>query len=325
MATYSKADAIQKMNTMGGAHEPFLFVVSFDTKETRIWTPDDLPHNVHMSFEGKEFNPLAPHALDTISLGIDPVPFDTYKDYYTCVMDEILYGNTFLINLTVPTPIDLSHGLRELYAHSMARYKVCIDDEFLVFSPEIFIKIEEGKIRTYPMKGTIDADLPRAKEILLADKKEAAEHFTIVDLLRNDLSMVAKNVHVKRFKYIEKLSTSRKELYQMSSEIEGTLPENYTSHIGDILYTLLPAGSISGAPKKRTVEIINGCEPDNRGFYTGIVGYFDGYSLDTGVMIRFIQKKEDGSLVYRSGGGITSMSNLDTEYKELQDKIYIPH
>jgi para-aminobenzoate synthetase component 1 len=135
--------------------------------------------------------------------------------------------------------------------------------------------------------------------------------------------MVAKNVKVEKFRYIEHLITSDKHLLQLSSKISGELPSDYTKHIGDIIFRLLPAGSISGAPKKKTIEIIHEVEPYNRGYYTGIMGYFDGKNLDSGVMIRFIEKTPQG-LIYKSGGGITTMSDVNKEYQELIDKVYVP-
>jgi len=172
------------------------------------------------------------------------------------------------------------------------------------------------------MKGTIAADIPNAKAIILADKKEKAEHSTIVDLIRNDLNLVATKVKVERFRYVEKIRTRQKDLLQVSSEITGSLPTNYAEQIGDILMKLLPAGSISGAPKKKTVEIIQAAEGQERGYYTGVFGYFDGKNLDSGVMIRYIEKNANG-LYYRSGGGITTFSDCEKEYQELLDKIYV--
>ena len=145
----------------------------------------------------------------------------------------------------------------------------------------------------------------------------------IVDLLRNDLSIVAKNVKVEKFRYIQKINAGEKELLQVSSHISGELPENWREHLGDILAALLPAGSISGAPKKSTLDIIEKTEKYERDFFSGIFAYFDGESLDSGVMIRFIEKKGDG-YIYKSGGGITLDSQAELEYEELQDKIYLP-
>jgi para-aminobenzoate synthetase component 1 len=86
---------------------------------------------------------------------------------------------------------------------------------------------------------------------------------------------------------------------------------------------MLPAGSICGAPKAKTVSIIQEVEQGPRGYYTGIFGYFNGETLDSGVNIRYIEKN-DGRLLYRSGGGITFLSNQESEYKELIEKIYVP-
>src|SRR5690606_17991853 len=145
---------------------------------------------------------------------------------------------------------------------------------------------------------TIDATTPDARQKILSDKKELAEHVTIVDLIRNDVSQVATKVSVARFRYVEELKTSTKNLLQVSSEITGQLPPDYRSHLGDILVKLLPAGSVSGAPKARTLEIIREAEGKLRGYYTGVFGWYDGNSLDSGVMIRYIEKNGE-DYVYR--------------------------
>lgn len=173
------------------------------------------------------------------------------------------------------------------------------------------------------MKGTIDATIDNAKEIIMNDSKELAEHNTIVDLIRNDLSLVAKNVTVEKFRYLEQIKTNRSDLLQVSSKITGDLPSNYAENIGNIIYTMLPAGSISGAPKKKTVEIIKNTEKYKRGFYTGIFCYFDGKNLDSCVLIRYIENK-NGQLIYKSGGGITFKSKVKQEYNEMLNKVYVP-
>lgn len=173
------------------------------------------------------------------------------------------------------------------------------------------------------MKGTIEASLPRAKEQILANKKEMAEHVMIVDLMRNDLSRVGTDVHVENFRYVEKILAGDKELLQVSSKITATLPSNWRNNIGELLQTLLPAGSITGTPKRSTVNIINHIENYERGFYTGLFGVFDGENLYSAVMIRFIEKEEE-KLYYKSGGGITIDSDAKSEYNELIDKIYLP-
>lgn len=173
------------------------------------------------------------------------------------------------------------------------------------------------------MKGTIDTSIPDAKEKILADPKELAEHVTIVDLIRNDISQVASNVRVERFRYIEEVKTQDKNLLQVSSEIVGDLKSGYASQIGNLIVSLLPAGSVSGAPKTKTLEIIREAEKEKRDYYTGVFGYFDGDDLDSGVMIRFIERNGD-KLFYRSGGGITTQSSAVAEYQELIDKVYVP-
>ena len=192
-----------------------------------------------------------------------------------------------------------------------------------MLSPETFVQIRGTVITSYPMKGTIDATIPCAKDIILNDPKEIAEHATIVDLIRNDLSRVANEVEVKRYRYIEKLTTNKKDLLQVSSEISGRLYDNYLEKLGDIIFMLLPAGSICGAPKAKTLEIIRKAENYERGFYTGICGYFDGENLDSGVMIRFLEQ-EGEDLIFKSGGGITAKSEIKKEYEELIQKVYVP-
>ena len=181
------------------------------------------------------------------------------------MINHIRLGNTYLLNLTFKTKIQTRLSLPEIFEHSNAPYKLLYKNQFVVFSPEAFVKIEGNTISSYPMKGTIDAGIQDAETVLLNDRKELAEHNTIVDLIRNDLSMVSKNVRVEKFRYIDKIKTHEKELLQTSSKICGDLPPDWKKHIGDILITMLPAGSISGAPKKKTVEIIKEVENYDRG------------------------------------------------------------
>jgi para-aminobenzoate synthetase component I len=145
----------------------------------------------------------------------------------------------------------------------------------------------------------------------------------IVDLIRNDLSQVAHNVEVTRFRYIDEIKTHHTDLLQVSSEIKGDLDPDYKARLGEIVSNLLPAGSISGAPKTKTVQIIREAENEKRGYYTGVFGYFDGTELNSGVMIRFIEKNEIGYF-YRSGGGITTQSDVRMEYQETINKVYVP-
>ena len=119
------------------------------------------------------------------------------------------------------------------------------------------------------------------------------------------------------------MQTNKGPILQTSSEICGTLPEDYTARLGDIIFRLLPAGSITGAPKPKTVEIIAQAEDYRRGFYTGIMGHYADGQLDSAVMIRFIEQ-ENGQLHFKAGGGITAKSRWESEYNEVIQKIYVP-
>jgi len=252
-----------------------------------------------------------------------PVPYADYSLMFSNIQKEILAGNTYLINLTCATPIETNLKLKEIFLFSRAKYKLLYHDLFVVFSPETFVKIRENRIESYPMKGTIDASLPGAEQLILNDPKEKAEHYTITDLIRNDLSTVANEVRVEQFRYLDIIETNQKRLIQVSSKISGKLDKSYNKFIGEIMFRLLPAGSVTGAPKKKTVEIIQQAENYNRGYYTGVFGIFDGENIDCGVMIRFIEKN-DSKFIYKSGGGITMYSDCLSEYNEMIDKIYVP-
>jgi para-aminobenzoate synthetase component 1 len=312
--------AIEELNHLGKHSIPFLVVVSFDkTYVDIIQNPCEDISNVKFSIvENRELKYSKNICFDAIK----PIDFENYKVKFDYVIDEIKNGNTYLLNLTAPSKIDTKLTLEEIYNITNAKFKLLYKDKFVCFSPERFIKIVEDEVFTYPMKGTINADIPNAKQKILEDKKELAEHIMVVDLLRNDLSTISKNVRVTKFRYIDELSTSKGNLFQVSSEIKGKLTSDWKANIGNILDSLLPAGSISGTPKKKTLEIIEKIENYDRGFFTGIFGYFDGKSFDSGVLIRYIERNGK-DLVYKSGGGITLDSDALSEYNELISKVYL--
>lgn len=319
-----KSNIKELMNTWAERGVPFFFIIDFEQKKPMIMMLDEIdPLKVLYYVNGVANSHGCKVTPKKIRLVKHPEKYEEYLSKFRHVQEEIRYGNSYLLNLTCATPIDLNLPLRDVFLRSSARYKLWIDEELVCFSPEIFVTIREGIIRSFPMKGTIDASVPGAEEIILSDPKESAEHYTIVDLIRNDLNTVAKNVRVERFRYTETITTHEKRLLQVSSEICGELESGYLSRTGDIIFSLLPAGSVSGAPKKKTAEIIRRVEKCERGWYTGIFGIFDGKNLDSGVMIRFIEKSNNG-YIFRSGGGITSFSNPETEYREMIDKIYVP-
>ncbi len=315
---------IQTVNQWAVEKRPFFLFVDFELQQPFLCAADELDQEkIRIEFPRFRSGNQVVKEVKKIHLHKTPVNFDTYQNQFERVHQELCYGNSFLTNLTGITPIHTVCSLEEIFTRAHARYKILFKNKWLCFSPETFIQIQNGNIWSFPMKGTIDASIPNAGQIILKDEKEMAEHYTIVDLIRNDLSQVASEVKVDRFRYLEEIKTAEKNLLQVSSSIRGRLPNHYRSRLGQILFQLLPAGSISGAPKKKTLEIIREVEKQNRGFYTGVVFYDDGQNLDSCVLIRFIEKQNQG-LVYRSGGGITTKSKAILEYQEMIDKIYVP-
>ena len=313
---------VNKLNAYGQQRTPFFFVVDYKATHFFAQPLATLDDDILFRFENH-----AHYSSKTVQTPIvwskKPLSKELYLPKVRRVIEEIKAGNTYLLNLTAPTNVECNASLEEIFYATNAAFKLCFKEEFVCFSPERFVKIENNIIETHPMKGTIDANIPNAKERILSDEKEMAEHVMVVDLLRNDLSMVAKNVRVESFRYVESIHAGDKELLQVSSKITGTLDESWHDGIGTLLMSILPAGSITGTPKKKCTELIEAIEGYERGFYTGVFGMYDGKSLDSAVMIRFIEKNEEGYL-FKSGGGITLLSDPEKEYKELCDKVYIP-
>lgn len=315
---------IDEMNDMGKNKIPFLFIFDFLCKSPIIFKLNNInPDELLFSVNGNTNATQNKANNKQLSFDVEPVSESRYLEAFNKVQTRIHHGDSFLLNLTMPSKIESNYNLKDIFIASKAKYKLWLKDKFVVFSPEIFVQTNENNISSFPMKGTIDANLPDAEQQLLNSEKELAEHFTIVDLIRNDLSMVAKNVKVEKFRLVERITTNKGELLQMSSKVSGELPDEFQKKIGTILSKMLPAGSISGAPKKKTLEIIEEVEKYNRGYYTGIFGVFDGENIDSGVMIRFVEQSGD-KLVYKSGGGITAKSIVEEEYDELVKKVYVP-
>lgn len=315
---------IEQLSRRAAAGEAFVFAVDAAGERGFVLSPEEAAAEGVLFEIGGVRNFDDNVAVPGISsFDFDPVSYERFEKSFSIVKHHLERGDTYLLNLTFPTPVRCNLSAEEIFRKAVAPYKLLAPGMFTVFSPEPFVRISGDRIFSNPMKGTADAALPDAERMLLTDDKEFFEHNTIVDLIRNDLSMVSVNVKVSRFRYIERIRTNRGELLQMSSEICGDLPPGWRSRLGDILFTLLPAGSVTGAPKRRTVEIIRDAEGCDRGFYTGIFGRFDGRELVSAVAIRFIEETENG-LVFRSGGGITALSDPRKEYDEMVSKVYVP-
>jgi para-aminobenzoate synthetase component 1 len=232
---------------------------------------------------------------------------------------EMRAGYSYLVNYCSQTSVFLNYPPAELFAAAKAPHAFWLEGHFLAFSPEPFITVTGRKIRTTPMKGT-----GRDPAALLSDAKEQAEHATVVDLLRNDLGRVACGIRVEKYRYVSKIRCSDGSLlYQTSSRICGEMPSDWREHIGDWLPRLLPAGSISGAPKRETLELIRRFESEPRGFFTGVAVLFDGENLFSAVLIRFLDLAGDVPK-FRSGAGITIYSDPEQEYEEIVSKVYFP-
>ncbi len=305
-------------------NKPFFFLIDFDLEMPFVCPMDKAAElGIFFEVEGLKNHDFLPVEVNDFVFDPHPIDYQTYRRGFDIVMDNIINGNTYLLNLTFPTHVDTNLTLAQIFRNVKAKYKLLVRDGFVLFSPEAFIRIKGNRIYTYPMKGTIDASLPDAEKIILSDRKELFEHYTVVDLLRNDLAMIATHIEVNRFRYTNLVHTHKGEIIQVSSEIEGILPDNWRDTFAEKLVQMLPAGSVSGAPKKKTVEIIHQAEIDQRGYYTGIFGLHLAGQVISAVNIRYIEKK-NGNFIFRSGGGITAFSKPENEYNELIQKVYIP-
>lgn len=325
MNFYNREEARQRMNNLAMQGVPFLFIIDYEGKRAVVEPENEVDANeLRYCFNGKgNATQTAYPANKDIEWGIEPPTEAEYQHSFNTVRNAMLAGNSYLANLTCRIGLRTNLSLPDLYNAAEARYRLWMKDKLVCFSPETFVKIAQGEISSYPMKGTAEDLSPSSTEQLLANEKEAAEHATIVDLIRNDLSMVAYDVHVERYRYVERLNTHRGPLLQTSSEIKGRLMPHLMQRPGDVIFSQLPAGSITGAPKKKTVEVIAEAENYHRDFYTGVMGRWDNGELDSAVMIRFIDQCH-GKLFFKAGGGITAKSNWKDEYHEVIEKVYAP-
>lgn len=257
---------------------------------------------------------------------------DTLEEYSRKVLkikEYIREGHVFQTVLsqrwTVETKQEgfaLYKELRELNPSPYLYYFNYGDFEVIGSSPEMIVKKQDDRVYTCPIAGTRkrgcnDAEDEKLKEELLADEKERAEHVMLVDLARNDMGKIAKfgTVKVTEFMEVRKFS----HVMHIVSTVEGR--KNKESHPIDLAASFLPAGTLSGAPKIRAMEIIDELETNRRGLYGGATGYIDfGGDMDFCITIRTMIKK--GSLVYlQAGAGIVADSVPEREYEECCNKV----
>ena len=253
---------------------------------------------------------------------------EDYKQRVLTIKGYMAAGHSYQVNFTdrvsgvfTGTPLGLYEQVLSQQPVSYAAFLNLAGRQILSFSPELFYRIHQGRISVRPMKGTWPrgrnaTEDEEAVRSLRNDEKNRAEHVTIVDLLRNDLGRVCElgSVNVDALMRVERYST----LHQMTSDISGSLQRHRTA--SDIFHALFPSGSITGAPKRRTMEIIQETERAARGVYTGAIGYFGPQGeACLNVAIRTLLVGTN-SFMLGVGGGITVDSTARGEYEECKLK-----
>ncbi|MDW8306874.1 MAG: aminodeoxychorismate synthase component I [Leptospiraceae bacterium] len=312
------------MNFLTKEKVPFFFAIDY---EMQTW--DVFPASGHEAGPYRFSFPENPDHRKNLSCAIEPLRF-SYTEFhkrFQKIKQKIEEGYSWLANLTFSIPVKLKGDLEDIYLTASSPYRILRKNSFVCFSPESFVKIRNGRIETRPMKGTLsmanDEALEEKLRELLHNAKEKAEQYTVTDLLRNDLSQVAHKVKVESFRYPTVIAAGEKKILQTSTLISGELKENFRHNLGDLFLKILPAGSVTGAPKRETVRLLRKIEKQKRGFYCGVAGFFDGENLDSCVLIRFLEKKGK-NFYYHSGVGVTADSVAEDEYQELLDKVYVP-
>ena len=271
----------------------------------------------------KEFQPLK------LKTEIKPqFSREQYMGMVEKAKDYIHEGDIFQVVLSNPMRAEAEGSLFDTYRvlrttnPSPYMFYFSSDDiEIAGASPETLAKLDKGSISTFPLAGTRprgktpEADIATEKE-LLADEKELAEHNMLVDLGRNDIGKISKigSVHVEKYMEIERYS----HVMHIGSTVVGEIRDDMDCV--DAVDAILPAGTLSGAPKFRACEIIEELEQSKRGIYGGAIGYIDfAGNLDVCIAIRLVYKK-NGSICIRSGAGIVSDSNPAKEAEECVNK-----
>lgn len=271
------------------------------------------------------FPPEKPYQLRNLRLGWS---FLEYQMAFEKVKQHIRKGDTYQVNLTSKYFFEMEGDATHLYRQLRKAQQSCYsglllfpDYQILSLSPELFFSKKGHSLKTKPMKGTAPRGETTAQDAynkhwLSQDEKSRAENTMIVDLLRNDMSRVSLpgSVSVSALLEVESYQT----VHQMTSTIESEVDE--AIDIAVLFKALFPCGSITGAPKKRTMEIIQDVEAFPRGLYTGAIGYIlPNNDMCFNVAIRTLVLQE-GRGELGLGGGIVYDSKVEAEYEELQLK-----
>jgi para-aminobenzoate synthetase / 4-amino-4-deoxychorismate lyase len=283
----------------------------------------DIPHT---QLESILSNPN--HGTQQIDLLCFKQSYQDYKTALKKVNKKLINGESYQINYTSQytfeypgSPLELYFSLRKQQLARFCAYLPFAPTTVISFSPELFFKKSKYHLTVKPMKGTYPrSDDPaqdlKNRQALLKDKKVQSENLIIVDLLRNDLSKIAQTGTVKVKRLFE--AETYKTLYQMTSTIEAECPESLS--FKSIIKALFPCGSITGAPKLRTMKAIHSIENQPRGIYTGAIGSIQpNGDLCFSVAIRTIALK-DKQATLGVGAGITIESNTEEEWHEMHLK-----
>ena len=238
---------------------------------------------------------------------------------------ELCFCQEFFASATRIDPVKVFVDLNDLSPNPFAAFYRSGNRYLMCASPERFLKKTGGDVISQPIKGTLKRSAPGTSsdaleaQALFSDEKERAENIMIVDLVRNDLSKVCRQgtVTVRDFLQIHSLPG----VHQMISTIQGKVAEEIT--FGELLKATFPMGSMTGAPKIKSMHLIEAYEKTRRGLFSGTVGYIDpAGNFDFNVVIRSILYNADtGYLSAQAGSAITFKSNAETEYEECQAKI----
>lgn len=274
---------------------------------------------------GEQENEGSGHLLGEVTPLFDK---DTYCAMVEKAKNYIREGDIFQIvlsnRLSAPFEGSLLNTYRILRTINPSPYMFYFagtDVEVAGASPETLVKLEEGVLHTFPLAGTrprgkTEEEDRKLREELLADEKELAEHNMLVDLGRNDLGKISRfgSVQVEKLHSIEPYS----HVMHIGSTVRGEIREEYDAL--DAVEAVLPAGTLSGAPKIRACQLIGALEDNKRGIYGGAIGYIDFTgNMDTCIAIRIAYKK-NGKVFVRSGAGIVADSVPEKEYEECINK-----
>ena len=275
--------------------------------------------------------PLTYEEVDLPSKWREQTSAEDYEKAISQIHHHLRQGDTYQVNYTVQLKQDLSVNPFAIYNRMVveqeAGYNAYVEhDEMAVISmsPELFFEQNDRELTTRPMKGTTQRGLTDQEDLAQAswleqDPKNRSENMMIVDLLRNDMNRISEvgSEHVERLCQVEQYST----VWQMTSTIKSQLREDVD--LVEIFRSLFPCGSITGAPKIATMEIIKNLEPQPRGVYCGTIGLLlpNGRRIFN-VAIRTIQLYK-GQAIYGVGGGITWDSTWESEYREVHQKAAV--